>query len=550
MSVTLTAFESGSTGPYTYTWSANIGNTASAVVAPSVTTTYTLDVMDSFGCVVSPTITIQVQVSPIITAYPTSPICNGIPTTTIICNGASTTYTILPSNMVTTGVFTVSPTTPITYTVLGTNPNGCQGNTTVNINAVSNPTLIVVSSNMVCIGSTATITASAFGGTPAYSYTWSNGSVGTQAIINTSITSTFSIIVSDANGCYSGTETYTLFVDNTCQNVWPGDANSDGTADNTDILELGLHYTQTGATRTTTNNAWQAEYATNWLGTITNGKNLNHSDCNGDGIINDDDTLAIYNNYSLTHAFKLNQVQSTNPALKIIADQSAINKGTWGTASVYLGDAITTINNVNGVAYTVNYDNTLIEQDSVYLTYQNSFINAGQNLHFRKRNFSTGALYTATTHTNNTNVSGYGKIAILHYKILTGLTFDAPLNLSISQAVTSNASGSVTPISTGASSVMAIGASVGFKNYALLTNQITLYPNPTKEILYIELSSDQIVNERTYLVIYNALGQVVLTQPINHKNSVINMASLSKGMYIVELQSSSQLRNRAKLIKE
>ena len=47
----------------------------------------------------------------------------------------------------------------------------------------------------------------------------------------------------DINGCINS-QTVSLTVNNTCADVWPGDANSDGTADNLDVLELGLHYTK------------------------------------------------------------------------------------------------------------------------------------------------------------------------------------------------------------------------------------------------------------------------------------------------------------------
>ena len=93
--------------------------------------------------------------------------------------------------------------------------------------------------------------------------------------------------------------------------------------------------------------------------------------------INFDDTLAIYNNYNLTHAFKTAQTTTVNPQLSIVLDQPFVTKGNWGTASIYLGDATTSISNINGVAFTVDFDNTLIEPNSIYIEYQNSFIDAG-----------------------------------------------------------------------------------------------------------------------------------------------------------------------------
>ena len=110
------------------------------------------------------------------------------------------------------------------------------------------------------------------------------------------------------------------------QPLFGGDANSDGIADNLDVLELGLHYTQTGTPRASISNTWQSYFSTNWTGTITNGKNLNHSDCNGDGFINTGDTLAIFNNYGLSHAFRTAQTNTTNIQLSIIPDQASVAK--------------------------------------------------------------------------------------------------------------------------------------------------------------------------------------------------------------------------------
>jgi hypothetical protein len=344
-------------------------------------------------------------------------------------------------------------------------------------------------------------------------------------------------------GC-SNTQTVTITVDNTCAYVWPGDANNDGIADNLDVLELGLHYTQSDVPRAATSNNWQAYFANNWVGTITNGSNLNHSDCNGDGIINDDDTLAIYTNYNLTHAFKPAQT-TTNPAVTIVPDQSSVAKGTWGTSSVYLGDATTAINTINGVAFTVNYDHTLLETDSVWIEYPTSFINAGnQNLKFRKRDFSNGKLYTATTHTISGNVNGYGKIAILHYKIKSSLTTDNVLNLSIAQANQSDSSGVITPLTAGSATLMALGTSIATNLNALTNgNYISLHPNPTNGVLTINSTS-----ELQKIDVVAITGQLLLSEVPSSTSHVLHLDHLANGVYFVNLYKNNRIVKREKII--
>ncbi len=367
--------------------------------------------------------------------------------------------------------------------------------------------------------------------------TWSSSGVVNNSKVN-------SITINDT--CvFAGTDVSGVWVAKAHYGVWPGDANSDGIADNLDVLELGLHYTQIGTPRVLTSNLWQSYYSANWSGTITNGKNLNHSNCNGDGIINDDDTLAIFNNYSLTHAFKPEQT-TTNPVLTIIPDQSAVAKGTWGTASINLGNITTPISNINGIAFTVNFDNTLLETDSVWLEYPTSFINASnQNLKFRKRNFTNGKLFTAITHTISGNVSGYGKIATLHYKIKSNLATDNALNVSISQANQSNASGVISPLTSGSATLMAIGASVGI-NELTDGNYFSVLPNPANDILSIELKTTNDINAT--IEITNTIGQVVLSSSLKNNKEVLNITQLSNGVYFVKVLSTNKQIGFKKII--
>ena len=408
------------------------------------------------------------------------------------------------------------------------------------ISVSQNPTVTIVSSSSsVCIGASVNLTANGVN-----SYTWDSGATTASVSVTPTINTTYT--VTGLNACGVSTETINVAFDPTCAYVWPGDANSDGTADNLDVLELGLHYTQTGATRAATSNNWQSYFANNWTGTITNGKNLNHSDCNGDGTINDDDTLAIYNNYGLTHTFKPAQTNTINPQLSIVPDQALVVKGTWGTASVYLGDATSQINNINGVAFTVDFDNTLIEPNSIYIEYQNSFLDASQNLYFRKLDFANSKLFTASTHTLSNNVSGFGKIATVYYKIKSSLTTDQVLNIGISQANQSDASGNITTLTSGTGTLMAIGASVGIKE-SLISGNVLISPNPTNGVLNISFNA---IPQNAKIEVYNSIGALVLTEAMNNKNNTINLSDLNSGIYFMKVLEGNKVVAVKKVVKE
>ncbi|HRG01910.1 MAG TPA: T9SS type A sorting domain-containing protein [Bacteroidia bacterium] len=450
----------------------------------------------------------------------------------------ATSYTW--STGITSSSISITPTITTTYSVVGLGSNNCQNTQSIVITVNPLPTLTVTGVNTVCVGTRADLIANG-----ATSYTWDTGQITASVSVMPSATTIYTVTGTDLNNC-SNTETVSVVVDNTCQDVWPGDANSDGIADNLDILELGLHYTQTGPLRASVSNNWQSYFANNWTGTITNGKNLNHSDCNGDGIINDDDTLAIYNNYGLTHTFKPAQTNTVNPQLSIVPDQSMVVKGTWGTASVYLGDATTTINNINGVAFTIDFDNTLIEPNSIWIEYQNSFIDAGQNLYFRKLDFANSKLYTASTHTVSSNVNGFGKIATLHYKILSSLATDEVLNIGISQANQSNTSGVISPLTSGTGTLMAIGASVGVREVSMSGN-VLVSPNPANGLLNISFTT---IPQNTKIELYNSIGALVLTEVMSNKSNTINVGELGSGIYFMKVLEGNKVVSVRKVVRE
>lgn len=422
-----------------------------------------------------------------------------------------------------------------TYYVLATTCTTSISRTAIVYTVNPLPNIMISSTNSICIGSSANIIASG-----ANTYTWNTGATTSSITVTPTTTSVYTVTGVDLNNC-SNTQTVSVTVDNTCQDVWPGDANSDGTADNLDVLELGLHYTQTGAPRASISNAWQSYVATNWVGTITNGKNLNHSDCNGDGTIDDNDTLAIFNNYGLTHAFKPEQTTTVNPQLSIVPDQTFVTKGNWGTASIYAGDAITSINSINGLAFTVDFDNTLIETNSIYIEYQNSFLDAGQNLHFRKLDFGNGKIFTATTHTFNNNVSGNGLIAKLHYQIKSSLTTDEVLNIGLSQANQSDAAGTITPLTAGTGALMAIGASVGMQE--LNGNGISVSPNPTNGSLTIKSKT-----ELQKIEVVSITGQVLLSEVPTNVSHTVQLDHFANGIYFVNLYQNNRIVKREKVV--
>ncbi len=80
-----------------------------------------------------------------------------------------------------------------------------------------------------------------------------------------------------------------------------------------------------------------------------------------------------------------------------------------------------------------------------------------------------------------------------------------------------------------------------------LLNQIFLYPNPANQSVTFDLNK---FGEAVYYSIKDINGMVLQNGLINHKDSMINISSLSKGFYFVQLKTIYDESKLLKLIKE
>lgn len=197
---TATAAPGGGTPNYTYAWS-NGANTATLTNLPPGT--YTVTVRDANNCTISNSVTVNPFVcAGLILGINTIPVtCQGLAngSATAVPNGSSG-YTFLWSNGATAQ--TIGNLVPGTYTATVTDPAGC---TASNSGSVSEPpalTLAINSTGITCNGfSDGTASMVANGGTPTYTYAWSNGQ--TTQTINGLAAGTYTATLTDGNGCSS-----------------------------------------------------------------------------------------------------------------------------------------------------------------------------------------------------------------------------------------------------------------------------------------------------------------------------------------------------------
>lgn len=196
------------TGAGTYSWQPGNLSGSPVIVAPVVTTTYTLTGTSAAGCQDTAQITIYVISC-------SGPIAIFSASDSSVCIGQAVNFTDLstggptswawtfpsgtPANAATQNVTGVVWNTPGTYTVTLTasNVNGTNSSTmliTVNPNPVVTAS---ASPNSICVGQQSTLT-----GGGAATYVWTPGPIsGSPVNVTPGVSTTYTVVGTDANGC-------------------------------------------------------------------------------------------------------------------------------------------------------------------------------------------------------------------------------------------------------------------------------------------------------------------------------------------------------------
>lgn len=186
-----------------YTWTVPAGltllsgqNTTSITIAATAVGTFTVDVYANGACTNGPVTSVPVTVNAAPTvSFTTSPattVCEG---TSVTLTGAGAT-TLTWDNGVTDNV-PFNATTTTTYMLIGSEANGCSDTASVMLTVNQRPTVGVTAapSTTVCENVNVTLT-----GTGATNYSWSGG-VNDGVPFPATMTNTYTVIGTDANGC-------------------------------------------------------------------------------------------------------------------------------------------------------------------------------------------------------------------------------------------------------------------------------------------------------------------------------------------------------------
>ncbi|MBK9452263.1 MAG: PKD domain-containing protein [Bacteroidetes bacterium] len=182
-----TATFTATSGFNSYLWS-NGATTNSITV--STAGTYSVTATHANGCTSTASATLTVNTAPAASIGPNQTICSG---STASFTATSGFASYLWSNGATTNSITVS--TAGTYSVTATAANGCTSTASATLTVNTAPAASIGPNQTICSGTNATFTA-----TPGFaSYLWNTNA--TTSAITVTVAGTYSVTVTDANGC-------------------------------------------------------------------------------------------------------------------------------------------------------------------------------------------------------------------------------------------------------------------------------------------------------------------------------------------------------------
>jgi hypothetical protein len=329
--------------------------------------------------------------------------------------------------------------------------------------------------------------------------------------------------------------------------VWPGDIDRDMIVTNLDALYIGVANGSIGIQRNNASNSFTPQYCQSWSVLFSNWNDYKNADCDGNGIINANDTLAVSLNYGQTRPFRLAQHhKSGNTGLSIQLPASILPNTTY-SVPVLIGDVNNPLNAIYGAAFSIIYDGNQIDANSVSIDFSNSWIKSGnQFLPFQKNLPAENMIDATIVRTNQTDTSGYGIIGMLTFK--TKATANGNLIFDFNPNKTEVIDHQSNALAIGWVADTATILTSGVKNInSFYDNSLSVYPNPTNSQTLV-ISQQSLVNATVRLI--NLTGQTIFEKQNQSGNQfTIDLSSQVQGIYFIEVKENEKVW-RNKIVKE
>ena len=322
--------------------------------------------------------------------------------------------------------------------------------------------------------------------------------------------------------------------------VWPGDTNNDGIVDEKDILPIGQYWNAAGEPRAEISMLWQ-EYMCpeEWTP-----KAATYVDCNGSGVVEAADVLAIGLNWHKTHSVALAKRGGSSDSRSSTSSMSLQCQG-QGTAEnpFYVDVQVNEVADLLGVSF-----NLQVQENADYVIFnsvQYSEFFGSDLITFESIDNETATVSVgATRKAVDGGIQGTGSICRVYFTLKEETPNMQLISFEMTDVTANDSRGTLLALEAETASIM-----TGVEAEGELPTDFVLqqnYPNPFNPSTRIDYTVP--AESHVTLRIYNSLGQIVKTLVDNQSTpgrySILwdgtsdSGLEVSPGLYIARLQNS------------
>lgn len=337
--------------------------------------------------------------------------------------------------------------------------------------------------------------------------------------------------------------------------IWPGDANGDGSANHYDLLNIGLGFGSMGPPRTVFPVPgdplfWAPSFNTDW-GQAVGAVDYKHLDCDGNGVIDVEDLLAIQKNYSPATSLPNNNTEGAAPvSLKLassIDHQPDSSTRVSILAELNIGSLQLPVEDLHGVALRLRFPGQPFSLTDIQVEPEEADLlgAAGEVLSLSKRireGDKQDFLDVAISKKNTIGSSGFGKavsIRIISADIIELINAPATeFKVAIEGLLLIDSKGDTLqydlPVDTACVNFIE-NISTSSRNEPLPAASLQIMPNPTSD--YVLLRTQSGIRLQRYSLM-NMAGQVVRLGQLGELTQArIDLHAQRPGWYLLKVQT-------------
>jgi hypothetical protein len=318
--------------------------------------------------------------------------------------------------------------------------------------------------------------------------------------------------------------------------IHPGDANGDGVANVHDIVPLGYAFGESGPIRINASNNWTSQVGLLWNDTLPNGLDLIHADCNGDGFIDASDTVAILNNYGLTHSKGGNILWGTAASsVPVYLESSNIsaNPGDTVVIEIKVGDIINGATDVGATVVTFDFVEGIVA-DLEFEAINSWFGSNSNTMSIQKLDLISGKLHVGISRTDQQTAAGFGTIGILKAAIGTNLAPEDTI-FSISIEDVSVIESAMLPVP--------IDVQSELEDTIIINDPVATGINSASKPfnIYPSITSNEvnIQHQGSYIISVSNINGIPVLKENGSNYTTIDLSRFKTGIYFIELTSNN-----------